>query len=149
MIARVSWVPHEVLSPNDAVLAVARGTIVLSAPLHDLSLQQQPQVVQVWLEPRAPVPPQDTNVRLPLAIQTLPLITQLDASNIVFRTLADRAQLTEILGQGGRVLIRVHCGHLLDEAERPFSASLDGVLGTKSPHTPGGVHETWFFVKGG
>jgi hypothetical protein len=72
---------------------------------------------------------------------------KLSASTIGFKVTETQAQLRQIFGPGGRILIRVHCGHLLSDDERPFSASLDGVLQTRSPHAPGGVHETWFFTQ--
>ena len=48
--------------------------------------------------------------------------------------------------RGGRVLIRVHCGHLFDVEKRVLSAATDALTGVATPHLPGGVFESWFFV---
>ena len=56
--------------------------------------------------------------------------------------------LAQVLSQGGRVLVRIHCGHLFDAKRRAFSAALDAILTLDSLRLPGGVFESWFFVKG-
>jgi hypothetical protein len=57
--------------------------------------------------------------------------------------------LKRIMLSGGRVLIRIHCGHMFAQDKRPFSAALDAVTGFSTLHVPGGVFESWFFVKAG
>jgi hypothetical protein len=56
--------------------------------------------------------------------------------------------LLEAFREGGRVLVRIHCGLLYDTKRRPFSAALDAVVTLESVRLPGGVMETWFFIKG-
>jgi hypothetical protein len=76
-------------------------------------------------------------------------VAKLDTDVIVWSRADNDDLLARVLSSGGRLIIRIHCGHLLDHERRPFSSSLDGVLGSQSPHAPGGVHETWMFVRGG
>jgi hypothetical protein len=44
------------------------------------------------------------------------------------------------------VLIRIHLGTLCDNKERVYSASTEKLLGVATPHLPGGVFESWFFI---
>lgn len=148
MIEAVSWPPGRVLAPGEAAAAVIKGSIRLSAPLHGRTLEQQPGVVQIWFEVGTPAGVDGRTVANPGSVLSLPVAVRLNGSEVLWNALVDPGQLTEIFSRGGRILIRVHCGHLLDERERPFSASLDGVLGTSSPRAPGGVHESWFFARG-
>jgi len=59
--------------------------------------------------------------------------------------------LTRVLlsAAGGRILIRIHCGNLLDGNRRVFSAATDALFSAISLRLPGGVLESWFFIKGG
>jgi hypothetical protein len=57
--------------------------------------------------------------------------------------------VTKLLVPGGRLLVRLHAGLLLDKDRRAFSAALDALLGAAQPHLPGGVFEGWLFVQAG
>jgi hypothetical protein len=144
-IAKVSWEQGRRVA-IDQILAILREAVItLSAGLHARTIEGQPACVQVWCEPDA----RSTAGTAPAPILNFHTNTKLDGNHIVFAVTDGEGQVRSALKQGGRILIRVHCGQLMDGAERPFSASLDGILGTKSPHAPGGVHETWFFAAAG
>jgi hypothetical protein len=69
-------------------------------------------------------------------------------SNFISWGVTDNAtHLIRTLSPGGKILIRVHCGHLFAPDKRPFSAALDAITGIPSLHAPGGVFESWFFVR--
>ena len=53
------------------------------------------------------------------------------------------------LATGGRLLVRLHTGLLLDKDKRAFSAALDALLGAPQPHVAGGVFEGWVMVRAG
>ena len=55
--------------------------------------------------------------------------------------------LAQAFGRGGRLVVRLHCGYLADREGRPLSAILEGITGIRSPHPPGGVLESWFYVR--
>jgi hypothetical protein len=149
MIAAVSWAQGQNVSVVRALRDMTEARIKLTATLHPRNVELQPRVVQIWFEPESRLVTGASTIRNPGQILTLPVSVKLDGAEIRWGVLTDRGQLRKLLGQRGRILVRVHCGHLMDERQRPFSASLDGVLGTESPRTPGGVHETWFFVGSG
>jgi hypothetical protein len=46
----------------------------------------------------------------------------------------------------GRILVRIHCGMLMDANKSQFSATLTGILAVNGLILPGGVCETWFLV---
>jgi hypothetical protein len=73
------------------------------------------------------------------------------AANTVTWTPSDAATSARLLiGAGGRVMIRIHCGLIYDKAKRPVSACLNAIAAFKNPiPVPGGVFESWFFVKAG
>ncbi len=57
--------------------------------------------------------------------------------------------LTNLMMQGARVLIRVHCGLLGDTDKRVFSSSLRSIVPWDAPPLPGGIFESWFHVNRG
>ena len=143
-IVKVSWPQGQRLNIDQAAAILHDARITLSAELHPRTLEAQPACVEVWLEPDTRITTGTATVRVPAPILTLHPNPKLDGAAIFFGVTDGDGQIKEAMRQGGRVLLRVvHCGHLMDRDERPFSASLDGVLGTRSPHGPGGVHETW------
>jgi hypothetical protein len=142
----VSWQHGSTVDPVTAakLLLALRGS--LSSPLLPAVLDAQPQLVQVWFEPlqelgqTAPGTPalKVVNGQLKLASQTFTWAATL-ASDV----------LTRALVAGGRVLIRIHCGNLIDAKKRVFSAATDALFDAESLRLPGGVLESWFFVKPG
>ena len=148
-IAKVSWEQGR-REPLDRTLTLLReAQVSLSMEVHARTAETQPACVQVWYEPEVRVVTGNTTIRIPAAILNFHVNVKVDGNLIVFSVADAEPQLREVMRQGGRILIRIHCGHLLAIDERPFSASLDGIMGTTSPHAPGGVHETWFFVTPG
>ena len=135
-IAKISWPLHATLSAEAALSSMAKGAVSLTAPLHTNTLRQQPQVVQIWLETS------DSG------ITALGTVTELAGNVLRFTLSGDIAVVRRALARGGRMTIRIHCGHLQAEDGRAFSASLDALLGIEAPRAPGGVHETWLFVNG-
>jgi len=142
----VSWQHGATVDPATAakLLLALRGT--LSGPLLPELLDAQPQLLQVWFEPlqeldqTAPGTPalKVVNGQLKLSSQTFAWAATLAA-----------AVLTRALVAGGRVLIRIHCGNLIDTKKRAFSAATDALFDAESLHLPGGALESWFFVKPG
>ncbi len=143
-IRQVSWQQGETVRAKDALDWLGKLTFELSGQPGSEMLERQPQIVQVWFEAGRPgqrfeqLPP----------IVALHGRSTLDPSLLIWSLEDDPETVLTLFGQGGRVLIRVHCGHLFDETGRPFSAALDAVTGIKAPHLPGGVFESWFFVNG-
>jgi hypothetical protein len=58
----------------------------------------------------------------------------------------DIERINALFAGSGRLMLRVHCGHLVDEKGRALSSSVDALMGTKSPRLPAGVFEAWCFV---
>jgi hypothetical protein len=116
----------------------------LSGPLGAITQQTQPQVVQVWFLSNTSAPPNGT----PIAV--VHGTTKLDPSGISWAATEPPATLRTMFGNGGQVLLRVHCGHMFDANDRPVSAALNAV--TPIPNripVYGGIFETWFFVAPG
>ena len=77
---------------------------------------------------------------------------KIEAQELNWATSDPAATLSSLFGQGGggQVLLRIHCGFLIDRKLRPVSAALDAVAPHANPAPVyGGVFETWFFVNGG
>ncbi len=148
-IAKVSWEQGRREPLNRTLTLLREAQVSLSQAVHARTAETQPACVQVWYEPEVRVVTGGATIRIPAAILNFHVDVKVDGNLIVFAVADAEPQLREVMRQGGRVLIRIHCGHLLAADERPFSASLDGIMGTTSPHAPGGVHETWFFVTAG
>jgi hypothetical protein len=153
-IKSVSWKQANTLSLQETLATLGGMRIALSEPLLPAILEQQPQVVEVWFE-------SDLRLALPgvvIAQITAPSPglmmvihgTAKFSGNLITWSVSDHPKhLTRTLTPGGKLLIRVHCGHLFAADKRPFSAALDAVTAIPSLHAPGGVFESWFFVKGG
>ena len=148
-IAKVSWEQGRRETMDRTLTLLREAQVSLSMEVHARTAEAQPACVQVWYEPDVRVVTGNATIRIPAAILNFHVNVKVDGNLIVFNAADAEPQLREVMRQGGRILIRIHCGHLLAIDERPFSASLDGTMGTTSPHAPGGVHETWFFVAAG
>ena len=140
---------EERLNIDQAIRHLRELQIGLSHALDAAVLERQPQVVEVWLAMEARTVTGNTTLSSPGSIVVIHGVAKLDTDVIVWSRADNDDLLARVLSSGGRLIIRIHCGHLLDHERRPFSSSLDGVLGSQSPHAPGGVHETWMFVRGG
>ncbi len=143
-IRRVNWVQGVSLSPADAVAQLKTLHATLSSVLDPVLLSLQPQVVQVWIEPDTRPPTAGTG---PLGILSVHGAVAFEPNTVLWNRTDSDQLLNRSLVNGGRVLIRIHCGYLFDTKQRPFSAALDAVTGIASLHAPGGVFESWFFVK--
>jgi hypothetical protein len=127
------------------VTQVGSLKINLSRSLHAEVQDQVPQVMQVWFEPSSR--PGQGGLGAPLPLQVLEGRIQLTPQTLTWTSAHAANALAETFRGGGRVLIRLHCGFLYDANRRPFSAAPEAVLTLDSLRLPGGVLETWFFVR--
>lgn len=148
-ISEVNWKHDDVLTPDQAAGLLGKLSIQLSRPLHPNQLQTPPQVVQVWLEVGIGIPSSQPALPGLLVIRGTVKPGQQDLlwSHAVTPATTGANLLPGLLKVGGRLLIRIHCGLLLDPDSRPFSATLQAIHGFKAPLLPGGVFESWFFVR--
>ena len=145
-IERATWPQGASLRAADAFAQLERVTLSLSARLHPKIQEAQPKVVQVWFEP---IPPATaTAPGGPLPLLTLHGDQKIGARELSWSISGEKERTIKALQTQGRVMLRVHCGHLVDDRERSFSSSVDALVGVKSPHLPAGVFEGWFFVVG-
>jgi hypothetical protein len=142
-IAKLSWDHNSTVPFPQALTLLASLKIRLSRSLHNDVVTLQPQLMQVWFEP-----PPGGNPIAPGSVLTLSGKLQLTPQMLTWTGAVDQG-FRQALGNGGRVLIRVHCGNLYDVQKKVFSAGLDPILGTTSLRLPGGVFESWFFVAAG
>lgn len=115
----------------------------LSRSLSGEIQERQPQIVQVWVEP---VMPQQRVARA-APIVTVFGKTRITPQTIDWKTPLDVEALGQFLLPGSRVLIRVHMGTVYDDERQPFSSLLRSVLRLRTPPVPGGVLESWFFIR--
>jgi hypothetical protein len=115
-----------------------------SSPFHGQIVQTAPQVVQVWFEPD----PSPTAAAITSHVVVLGS-TRFTADQITWAATAPTI-LTQALVAGGRLQIRIHCGHLIDANMRVFSGSADAATTFNSGvRAAGGIFESWFFVRRG
>jgi hypothetical protein len=132
---------------TSALSLLTRVRIDFSGPLDPASVADQTQVVQVWFLSNSAS--QTGGIGAP--IQIVHGTTQLAAQALQWTATETPAQIRTIIGaNGGQVLLRVHCGYLFDNRQRPLSAVLNAValMQNKAP-VYGGVFEGWFFVQAG
>jgi hypothetical protein len=126
------------------------GLALLTAPLEisfsgDLLADMQqtsPQVMEIWFQPgtiSANTPPLPMNV--------LHGTVKFGQNTLVWTPRDPATSIRSMLGSGGRVQVRIHCGHIFDRVKKPVSATLNAVTPAVNPvPVPGGVFESWFFV---
>jgi len=118
-------------------LAAGRFTLLLGAALG---------VVALWFS-------KDELKLIPYVMSTTNSVTGLKVEAPVRYRGVDVGKVDAIsidAANGGRVQIRIHCGHLLDANSRVFSGSVDAATGFNSGVRPaGGIFESWFFVRRG
>jgi len=148
IIARVSWRHEATLGADEAAVLLQVIKCNLSRSLHAEIQQAPPAVIHVWFEslPRATL----TTSQVSLPVPIVHLVGKIDVTpqTLNWTCAHPTSVLTEVLRPGGRVLIRIHCGYLYDAKRRPFSATLDAIVALETLRLPGGVLESWFFVKG-
>jgi len=150
-IKSVSWKQANVQTNQETLGTLSGLRIILTEALLPAVIEQQPQVVEVWFE---------SDLRLVLPNATAPFLvpapgpmtvihgtSKLDSNFISWSVTDNPFHLNRTLNPGGKILIRVHCGHLFAADKRPFSAALDVITGIPTLHAPGGVFESWFFVR--
>ena len=145
-ITAVNWSHGAVINASAMLQALTSDGLVLtlSKPLHRSLLERQAQVVEVFFAPDSPlttaaIPP-------PQAIVVIHGGVKLGASQISWIS-SDRAEsLKALFARSGRLQIRVHAGHLIDTAGRPFSSAVDALTRFNSLRVPGGTWESWMFV---
>src|SRR5262249_20153461 len=148
-ISAVSWKHEQTLAASAAIAAVKQLNITLSQKANPPAANvTPPQIVQVWFEPDTVVSPVPASAA-PSAIFTIHGTTTIQSNVVRWDRKDDDTNVSRTFANGGRVLIRVHCGHLFAADNRNFSAALDAVTQQPSPHVPGGIFESWFFVKQG
>ena len=146
-IKEVSWKHGALLSFPDTASALKLLRASLSHAVLPQITDTQPQVVQVWFEV-------DAQTATGAAPGPMPIMvvhggSKISAGLLQWFTTDGPESLKRIMLSGGRVLIRIHCGHMFASDKRPFSAALDAVTGIPTLHAPGGVFESWFFVRAG
>ena len=146
-IEKSNWPQGQTLTTAQALSLLKQVEMSCSAPLLPRVIELAPQVVQIWLEPATTLRTANgALVNTPGPLVALHGVTRLAARAVVWNFSDDVERLTAVLNTGGRLMLRVHCGHLIDEKERALSSSLDGLLGTRSPRLPAGVLEAWVFL---
>jgi hypothetical protein len=143
-VVEINW-PHggQLTARKAADLLGSRLHMNLNRSLSGEIQERQPQIVQVWVEP---VMPQQRVARA-APIVTVFGKTRLTPQTIDWNTPLDVEALGQFLLPGSRVLIRVHMGTVYDGDRRPFSSMLRSVLRLSTPPVPGGVLESWFFIR--
>jgi hypothetical protein len=143
IVEKVSWTHGATMPIAEVLDLLGNLEFTLSAPLSDISRQTNGfEPVQVWLERNDPdqqIPP----------IRFLPGKISMDEIVIRWNAAVQAGFLREFLGRGGRLLIRLHCGAITDRDSRPYSNTLERLIESKGPRVPGGVLESWVFVRGG
>ena len=137
-VALVNWPHGQTVGLTQVLGLLGNLRFDLSAALADDIVKAQPAVVQVWFEPN------NTN-----AMAFLHGNAKLGAKAITWQMSDAATAVTKVLGSGGRLLIRLHAGVLLDAKRRAFSAALDALVGDAQPHVPGGAFEGWVLVQAG
>ena len=131
----------------DSVKLLHNLSCTVSAPLDTSVLESVPQVFHVWFEPKPATLP-DGTIAAPTVLRVMDGRVRFAPQVVTWGTTHTDPSLNELLSPGGRVLVRVQCPNLYDAERRPLSATLAGLLKLAGPHPPGGVFESWWFVKG-
>ena len=140
-IVAVSWPQGETLPIPAAVAALRKLRCDVSDDLHPELIERPPQAVQVWYEPD-----RTSQAAGPVPIEVLHGTLRLEPRALSWQLIDTTEAVSSTFRRGGRVLIRVHCGHLFLADKRVLSAATDALTGRETPHLPGGVLESWFFV---
>ena len=146
-IVDVSWPHGRTLDPGTADRVLETLVVTLSRPLHRSLQEPVPLAIQVWLEPDS-VDPEFGGALGPAGPWALyafrgKIGTQ---SNQLFWQM-DQAQRGVLEINPGRIMIRVHCGLLFDDQRDVFSGTTELLVQRPVPAIPGGVFESWFFVR--
>ena len=144
VISSINWPHDKVLDMAQALALVKNLNLVLSTPVSPGTMEMQPQVVQVGFEQGVPqtVPT--------VIVQVLKGKTRIDGAKINWIGPQNVDLLSQIFKasqeENGRLWIRLSCSGVLDEKDRPLSASPGVLHGVQSIGVPGGVFESWFYI---
>ena len=143
MIRATSWKHDDVVDAATALALLDDISITLTRSLDTSSLPNEPRMMQVWyerIEPR----------QSPAAVVSLDGTVKVSARIVRWGSNHQPNDVLKILSAPlGRILVRVHCSYLLDQKKKPISSTPEVVLQAGFPAMPGGIFESWFFVKGG
>jgi hypothetical protein len=148
-VAKISWPHGQTITTAQAVAALGQLRFDISGgTLAADIVKAQPAVVQVWFEPNSQGAA--TAGGTPSPISSVHGTATLDTKGVSWQTSDAAGNLTKAFAtSGGRLLVRLHTGLLLDTNRRACSAALDALVGAPQPHVPGGAFEGWMFVQAG
>jgi hypothetical protein len=116
--------------------------VTINRSLSAAVVKAAPVVTQVWFEPLGGTQP-------PRPLLAIDGTMKYAAQTIGWTTRHQPPELIKLLAGGlGRILVRVHCWYLLDQKGKPVSSSPEIIISSGLPPMPGGVFESWFWVKG-
>jgi hypothetical protein len=142
-VSQVNW-KHNAMNP---LSMMTKGLVMtFSSPFATSIITNKPPVVQVWFEttPTQATAPGTSPGNVLVIHGALTFGT-----NTIMWNMTDASNTaTSILLQPGRVLLRLHCNHLIDQKGLVYSDSADTLNGTQTLHTPGGTLESWFTLAG-
>jgi len=130
------------VSVSEAITLLDDIHVTLNRSMDAATQQSQPHVVNVWFESHDPG-------QLPQPMIAIIGVMKYSPQTAAWVTRHTVDELTRILSRRlGRILIRFNCNYLFDLKGRAISASTDVIHRTGSPPLPGGVFESWFWVRG-
>ncbi len=142
VIRGTSWTHEDVVDVATALRLLDDISVTLTRSLEPSVVSAPGSVVQVWFEAIGTGAP-------PQAIVALDGKLAVSARIVRWVSAHQPNDVLKIMTRSfGRVLVRVHCSYLLDLNKRPVSSTPELVLRAGFPAMPGGVFESWFFVKG-
>lgn len=139
-LSAISWQHQATIAINAALALLGRLEARTSRDISARTLEQNPQVVEVWFAPNA------TAETAPASLLVLNGQTRLRPDAVTWALGNPTARIAAAMRPGGRLSIRIHCGFIQAGDGRMYSAALDAVTGVATLKAAGGVHETWFFV---
>ena len=146
VIRSISWPHDQIVELDRALDLLVELRLGMSSPASSETDKAQPQVVQVLFEPGV-LENEPTAV-----IRVLKGRTQIKSMEITWAGPSNRDDLFKMISSGitgnenGRVWVRVSCGGILDEKDRPLSSSPGVLYGREMVGVPGGIFESWFYI---
>jgi hypothetical protein len=144
VIRSITWTHDQVLPLPEGIKQLDDIRINLSRSLDATIVDTASHVVQVWYESLSESGPPQSLVAIVGTVKYTPQTVGWSTTN----TPADIRKLASS-NSLGRVLIRFHCWHLRDKKGTPISSSPDVIAPTGIPPMPGGVFESWYWIRGG
>ncbi|GGJ02302.1 collagen-like domain-containing protein [Neoroseomonas lacus] len=142
-LERLNW-QHGVTLPLAQVLPLLQNLEMRpSRPIHARTQEQQPQIVELWFAVNAAA---GTTPASPLPLLAIHGTTKIAPDVVNWSTSDNTERIAALMRPGGRLLIRIHAGHLMADDGRMFSDALDAATGARTLKGAGGVHETWLFT---